>query len=161
MGKTQIDLTGDDAPVIDEIETEPTAADEPIAVDGAADDDVIDEDLDPLDKLPKSAVVNDDGSVTITLQKPVTLKLKKSGKIREKAYKHLTLHRMTGADIRAINAVTEEHRVVVSMARSTRIGQAIMNGLFDRMIDYDIMQAGQVLNHFLASGRTISTRGSG
>ncbi|RNC91108.1 MAG: hypothetical protein ED558_14230 [Oricola sp.] len=160
MGKTQIDLTND-APVIDEREEPIATSDAVIAEDAKPEDDVIDEDLDPRDQLPKGAVVNDDGSVTITLSRPVTLKTRKEGKVREKHFGTLTLHRMTGADIRAINGVAEEHRVVTGLARSTRTNQAVMNGLFDRMIDYDIMQAGQVLNHFLASGRTITTRVSG
>ncbi|WP_306050093.1 hypothetical protein [Oceaniradius stylonematis] len=159
MGKTQIDLTGE-AAVIEEQEPAIAETDTVIAEDGTADDDVIDEDLDPRDQLPKGAVVNEDGSVTITLSRPVTLKTRKAGKVREKHFETLTLHRMTGADIRAINGVADEHRVVTGLARSTRTNQAVMNGLFDRMIDFDIMQAGQVLNHFLASGRTISTHAS-
>ncbi|MCR9123005.1 MAG: hypothetical protein NXH91_12110 [Phyllobacteriaceae bacterium] len=160
MGKTEINLT-EDAPIIEEGEEPIETTDAVIAEDGEPEDDVIDEDLDPRDQLPKGAVVNEDGSVTITLSRPVTLKTRKAGKVREKHFETLTLHRMTGADIRAINGVADEHRVVTGLARSTRTNQAVMNGLFDRMIDFDIMQAGQVLNHFLASGRTITTRASG
>ncbi|MEE9926456.1 MAG: hypothetical protein PBV01_24400 [Brucella anthropi] len=42
---------------------------------------------------------------------------------------------------------------VVAFSRSTRISQAIMNVLYDRLDAADITAAAQVLSSFLASGR--------
>ncbi|WP_417423616.1 hypothetical protein [Hoeflea sp.] len=119
---------------------------------GAVDDGVIDEDVDPLDKLPKHAVKNADGSVTLPLYEEVTLQTRKDGKVRERVFTDLTFHRLRGADQRAIAAAEEKDMAVVSFARSTRINQAVMNALFDRLDASDINYAGRVLNHFLSSG---------
>lgn len=149
MGKTvSIDLDEDEergetaAAVVDE--------DRP-AVAAAAD--VVDEDADPLDRLPAHAVTNADGSVTLPLRFPRELQIKKLGKIRTERYDELTFHRLTGADQRAIAATSEDTMTVVAFARSTGLGQAIMNALYDRMDAADIAAGGQVLNSFLASGR--------
>jgi hypothetical protein len=125
--------------------------DGPVAID-QGEDGVIDEDVDPLDKLPRHAIKNDDGSVTLPLYREVTLKSKKDGKIRERVFKDLTFHRLLGADQRAIAAAEDKDMAVVSFARSTRINQAVMNALFDRLDASDINYAGRVLNHFLSSG---------
>lgn len=115
-------------------------------------DGVIDEDANPLDKLPKHAVKNDDGSVTLPLYEEVTLRTRKDGKVRERVFKDLTFHRLNGADQRAIAAAEDKDMAVVSFARSTRINQAVMNALFDKLDASDINYAGRVLNHFLSSG---------
>jgi len=132
-------------------ETEVINEDEPVIAQ-QVDDDVIDEDLDPLDQLPKTAVRNQDGSVTLHLSFPVTLKTKKNGNIRERVFKELTFNRLNGAAFRAVNAVAEEHQNVVALAKATGTNQAVMNALFDKMIDIDIANSGKVLNHFFATG---------
>ncbi|MBD8554920.1 hypothetical protein IFT84_10330 [Rhizobium sp. CFBP 8762] len=119
-----------------------------------ADTDIVNEDIDALDKLPDHAVRNLDGSVTLPLRFPVTIKSQKGGKITERRFEHLVFHRLVGADQRAIAAVADEHMAPVSFARSTRLNQAIMNALFDRMDVADIASGGQVLNHFLTNGPT-------
>lgn len=154
-GKATIDLTDDNDStdeelIIDEIEPAATSQDE----------DIVDEDLDPLDRLPKGARKNADGTVTLTLNFPVTMKTKKAGQVKERHYDTLTFHRLTGAHLRAIQAASPENQVVVSLAQSLRFNQAIMNALFDRMTDVDCMNAGQVVNHFFASGRTTGARAS-
>lgn len=116
------------------------------------DDGVIDEDANPLDKLPRHAVKNKDGSVTLPLYEEVTLRTRKNGKVRERVFKDLTFHRLVGADQRAIAAAEDKDMAVVSFARATRMNQAVMNALFDRLDAADIKNAGQVLNHFLSSG---------
>jgi hypothetical protein len=114
--------------------------------------DIIDEDANPLDKLPREAIRNDDGSVTLPLYYPKTLTTKKDGKVREREFASLTFHRLNGADQRAISAAEEKDLAVVSFARSTRFNQAVMNALFDKMDAADIANGGRVLNHFLTSG---------
>lgn len=127
--------------------------DAPVRAGEAAADDVVDEDVNPLDRLPPNAVTNQDGSVTLTLLYPRELQIRKLGKIRTDKYDKLTFHRLTGADQRAIAATSEEMMSVVAFARSTRISQAVMNALFDKMDGADIAAGGQVLNSFFATGR--------
>ncbi|MHC2481344.1 hypothetical protein [Rhizobium leguminosarum] len=141
----------------EDAETAKTAAvvdlDRPAALSGSTvDSEVIDEDVDPLDKLPKEAIRNADGSVTLPLFDKVTLRTKKDGKVKDRVFTELVFHRLVGADQRAIAAVSDEHQVVTSFARSTRLNQAIMNALYDKMDLADITRGGQVLNHFLKNG---------
>lgn len=146
MGKVVVDLDEDNAAgVVDE--------DAKVAATAELPADVVDEDVDPLDRLPPLAVTNADGTVTLPLKFPVELQIRKDGKIRVDCYFELTFHRLTGADFRAIGAVSEEMQTVVAIGRSARMSQAVMNALFDRMDAADIAAAGQVLNSFFATGR--------
>ncbi|MCV9907177.1 hypothetical protein OIV19_06030 [Brucella sp. HL-2] len=123
----------------------------PLALTGATADVV--EDIAESDRLPDNAVQNADGSVTLTLFYPQTLTVKKGDKVREENYEHLTFHRLNGADQRAIAAASDSMLNVVAFSRSTRISQAIMNVLFDKMDAADISAGAQVFSHFLGSGR--------
>lgn len=127
--------------------------DAPVAATVEVDADVVDEDIDPADRLPSHAKRNSDGSVTLPLHYPQTIRTKKDNKVREKIFAELVLHRLNGADQRAISSASDEMMAVVAIARSTRLNQAIMNALFDRMDASDLTAAGQVLNHFLGSGQ--------
>ncbi|RFC63603.1 hypothetical protein DYI37_11395 [Fulvimarina endophytica] len=128
-------------------------------VSSSEDEDVIDEDadLDPSDRLPKRAVQNSDGSVTLPLRFPRTLKTKKGGRVRERQFTDLVFHRLTGADQRAIAAASAESQDVTAFARSTRLNQAVMNALFDKMDIADVADGGRVLNNFFASGTRTRT----
>ena len=145
---------GDDDGVVDE--DAPAAA----SVSTALADDIVDEDadLDPADRLPKNAVRNGDGSVTLTLRYAQSIKSKRDGKVSERRFDQLVFHRLNGTDQRAIGAASEEMQGPVSFARSTRLNQAVMNALWDKMDLADISAAGQVLNNFFASGRTTGKR---
>ena len=123
----------------------------PVALTGAAADVI--EDIDPGDRLPDNAVQNADGSVTLKLQYPQKLKIKKGENVREENYEQLTFHRLNGADQRAIASASDSMLNVVAFSRSTRISQAIMNALFDMMDAADISAGAQVFSHFLGSGR--------
>ena len=105
--------------------------------------------------LPSHAVRNADGSVTLPLFYPVTLRFKKgtAGEIREEVFEQLVLHRLTGADMRAITAAERGSMTVVSIARSARLNEGKMNALFDRMDGADVSAAGQVVGFFLSGGR--------
>lgn len=173
MGKTQIDMTAaeDEAmaqgadPEGDAIDEEdgahaPGSADAVIAEDGARDDDVIDEDVDPADRLPRDAAVQADGSVKLPVLNPVGLRTRKGGKERTRRFEELHMHRLSGKDMRMIQSAASEAMIPTALACSMRINQAVANGLYDRLDAADITRAGQVLNHFLASGKTGGTRGS-
>lgn len=114
---------------------------------------VVNEDGGDTDKLPASAIVNDDGSVTLPLIEPVTITHRKDGKEKSVVYSSLTFHRLKGADIQAIAAASKEKDTVVTFARSTRMPQFVMNVLFDELDAADIVDGGKVINHFLTSGR--------
>lgn len=145
-GKTvKIDLDEDAGAVVDEDATVAAAV---------ADPDVVDEDANPLDRLPPHAFTNTDGSVTLPLKFPRELQVRKDGKTRTDRYDQLVFHRLTGADQRAIAAASDENTGAVAFARSTRLNQAVMNALFDKMDLSDITAGGQVLNSFFATGRT-------
>ncbi|MBN9232772.1 MULTISPECIES: hypothetical protein [Phyllobacteriaceae] len=148
-----IDLDEDQA---DSAAAAETVVDEdgPVPADAETDADVVDEDIDPLDRLPPHAKKNQDGSVTLPLKFPRDLQIRKNGKVRTDRYERLVFHRLNGADQRAIAAAKEDDMSVVAFARSTRISQAIMNALFDKMDGADIAAGGQVLNSFFATGRT-------
>lgn len=126
--------------------------DQPVAIGGKPDGDVIDEDTNPLDRLPEDAVRNSDGSVTLPLHYSVTLRTKKDGAVKERVFAQLIFHRLNGADQRAIAAAGDEHQIAVSFARSTRNNQAIMNALYDKMDLSDIARAGRVINFFVSNG---------
>lgn len=119
----------------------------------AADNDIVDEDIDPADRLPKHARKNADGSVTLPLMHPRQLTTRKDGKIRERKFEDLVMHRLTGADQRAIAGVSDDLTNVVAFARSTRMSQAVMNVLYDKLDMADINAMGQVLSHFFGSGQ--------
>lgn len=139
---------------IDLDEDNMTASGALIGVGSSKNENVIDEDDDSLDKLPRNAVKNTDGSVTLPLSFAVMLVTKKDGQVRERHYDKLTFYRLTGADMKAIANAGKEKDVVVTFARSTRIMQAVMDALHDKMDAADIVAAGQVINHFLSSGPT-------
>jgi len=106
------------------------------------------------DKLPKGASRNDDGSVTLTLLKPVDVQIRdQSGKVRTQAYDSLTFHHLTGADVRAIRAAKQGDENIIAFARATKISEAVMNRLFDKMHIADINGAGEVMASFLTPSR--------
>lgn len=140
-----IDLNEDDDRVVNE--------DAPVPLKAKLDADVVDEDINPLDKLPDTAVRNANGTITLPLRYPVTIRSKKDEKIRETRYADLTFHRLTGKDQRAIAAASDETQALVSFSQSTKINQAVMNALWDKMDLSDITNGGKVLNHFLNSGQ--------
>ncbi|MFD1792075.1 hypothetical protein ACFSE0_10545 [Ochrobactrum teleogrylli] len=143
-----LDVTDEVLPIKDVVVDEDNPAS--LALTAAAD---VIEDIDPNDRLPDRAIQNDNGSVTLPLLYPQKLTIKKDSKVREETYSELTFHRLNGADQRAIAATSEESTNVVAFSRSTKISQAIMNVLYDKLDAADITAAAQVLSSFLGSGR--------
>lgn len=105
--------------------------------------------------LPRRARRNEDGTVTLPLRDPVTLQIKSSaGGVRSETYAELTLHRLRGGDIRAIQSASVASQPVVLLARSAHIREAVMTALFDRMDAADIADASKVVNTFFENGPT-------
>jgi hypothetical protein len=105
-------------------------------------------------KLPKGAVRQADGSIILTLQHPcaITYRRKSDGAQREEELKQLHLHRLTGADMRAVSAASTEKNLVVALARSTRIMEGKMALFFDRMDGEDAVAALECVSSFLGNG---------
>lgn len=106
------------------------------------------------DPLPPGAARQDDGTVRYTLQYPCVVKYRRpSGDIREESVTELHLHRLTGADMRAVQAAKSDAGIVVAIARSSRINEAKMNLIFDRMDGADAAAVGGIVSDFLGTGR--------
>ena len=90
----------------------------------------------------------------LPLLTPVTLRYRRSSssETREETLAELHLHRLTGADMRAISAASKEAQAAVAIARSARISEAKFAAIYDRMDGADIGFAARVLEHFLGSG---------
>jgi len=115
---------------------------------------IINEDGDAGPGLPAEAKVNEDGSVTLTLKYPKQLTIRSgTGKVREETYVSLTFHRMTGADMNAIQATSSASATWLAFARLTRTKEAIMRHLFEIMDGYDIANGAAIIEYFLPSGR--------
>lgn len=140
-----------------------TIVDEEAPVVKSAQDDpeIVDEDVDvaPEDRLPKRAIRNADGSVTLPLKFPVTVKSRKAGKVRERKFDEFVLHRLTGVDRRLIAAASEEMMVAVALARMARLNQAVANRLDEKMDMADTNAVGQVLANFTSTGLKTGRRG--
>lgn len=119
-----------------------------------ADGKIIDETRDDVFQLPEGATQNADGTVTLRLQHPVTVKIKKAtGEIREEKYSSLTLRPFTGADLRAIQSTSAEMQNIVTFSRAAGIREVVMNSLYDRMNATDIIKAAEIMNAFITGGR--------
>ncbi|MFG1466824.1 hypothetical protein V5F77_28885 [Xanthobacter sp. DSM 24535] len=136
---------------LDEAKTAAGGASDTLDLDPAT---VVDEDADLGEALPKRAVQNGDGTITLPLRHPVTLRVRSTqGGERTEEHKALTFHRLLGADLRAITSAATASQPVVLLARSARIREAIMNVVYDKMDGADIADATAVVAHFFDDGR--------
>ena len=110
---------------------------------------------DGLPSLPPAARLQDDGSIILPLAHPVTLRFRKAGtdSVREESLAELHLRRLTGADMRAVAAASGGAGIMVTLARSARIGEAKFGAIFDRMDAGDVDDALNCVARFLGSGR--------
>ena len=125
------------------------------AAPAAADPDVVEiNEDDDGQGLPKHAAMQGDGSVLLPLRAPVTLRFRRGagGEVREETLASLHLHRLTGADMRAISAASKDAQAAVAIARSARISEAKFGAIYDRMDAADVGFAARVLEHFLSHG---------
>jgi hypothetical protein len=104
------------------------------------------------EKLPAHATELPDGRVVLPIKRPVTLKIKEgAGDVREQIYDTFTFHRLTGADMRAIQNAGK-NSATVAIARSVRIRPLIFDRLHDQMDGADVMSCAQVISYFLDNG---------
>jgi hypothetical protein len=115
---------------------------------------IADDGEDP-DALPPQALPQPDGSVILPLRFPVTMQFRRrsSAEVRTETTTELHFRRLRGEDLRAMMAASNETKAVVAIARSTRISEAMMKPLYDRMDGADAAAASQVVMHFLGNGR--------
>lgn len=105
------------------------------------------------EKIPERAVLNDDGSWTLPLLYPRSIKVSKGGVVTEVEYTELRFYRLTGADMRTILAASKETGDRVLMERSCRISSARMRALYEIMDAEDIADAQKICVSFLGNGR--------
>ena len=127
---------------------------EPAVSAAAADDGVVNV-ADGSERLPGNATLQANGSVELVLDYPVVLRTRdpKSGSITEERWEKFVMHRFTGADMRAIQAASNETRGQVAIARSAKIADQLARHVWDRMDGADIAAASEVAAYFLESGR--------
>lgn len=130
--------------------------DEAVALAPVTDDDVVPEDeTADIAVLPRGAVEQADGSVILTLDRPVTITFQRRDRgTRRETITALQFYRLTGKDLTEITNAAEKVRERVAFALSLRKNKAATNGIFDRMDAADIARAGRVLEYFLGSGPT-------
>ncbi|MFC5423587.1 hypothetical protein ACFPOB_29020 [Bosea eneae] len=100
-------------------------------------------------QLPARATLNDDGSVTLALVKPVTLTIRKGDSEKQETYAELTFRELTGADLRLVAQEKDEmKRTILTLARATGMTSIRMNVLFDRLAQRDVGGATAVIAYF-------------
>ena len=106
-------------------------------------------DAPPMD-LPPGAVLNDDGSVTLTLDYPTAIILRTAGAgavVRNEPVTQLVLRRLTGADVRKMIAAKNAN--TMALALSSGLGLAKLNMLQNVMDAADEAAAGIVVSELL------------
>lgn len=99
--------------------------------------------------LPRGAVRNEDGSVTISLDYPKSISIRAStGAVRQETFSELTFHRLTGADLNAFRSTAPEHQTVMLFTRATRTKHTVMSALFAKLDTADITRCSKVLDTF-------------
>ncbi len=111
------------------------------------------------DALPDNAVMQDDGTILLTLNYPVSLKWKTQGSdaVREDKHTTLTFHRLTGADVTAMLNNGNQSNAMVGMARSCRLPSGRFKAIYDRMDGGDAIAAARCLSFFLSPGSRKAT----
>lgn len=106
-------------------------------------------------ELPKGAVRQPDGSVVLAFAYPCAIKYRRRSDqaTREETLEQLHLHRLTGADMRAVTAASQDKMIVVAIARSARISEQKMGLFYDRMDAADAAAAMEIVSAFLGNGR--------
>ena len=105
------------------------------------------------EKLPKRAVRNDDGTITLPLRMPVTLTVKRPSQgAQSETFDHLTFHAMTGADLAQISVVSDENRGAALVARSAQEPLAVVVAMFRKMDARDARDAQVCAGFFISDG---------
>lgn len=101
----------------------------------------------PAMDLPAGAVQNGDGSVTLTLAYPKTLKFKTGDQVRQEPIETLMFHRVTGEAARKIIAAKDKS--TVGFAASARMTPARANLIVNALDAADGMAAAEVVTELL------------
>jgi hypothetical protein len=110
---------------------------------------VLNEAAPPLD-LPERAVLNDDGSVTLTFEYPCTIEYRMvgaAGVARSESFDHLVLNRLRGPDWRKI--VDAKNSTNTALARSAGLSPAKLDLLMKVMDSADMGAAQRVVAELL------------
>jgi hypothetical protein len=106
-------------------------------------------------ELPKAAVLAEDGSVTLKLKRPITVgTIEPGGAKGACVYAELTLHELTGADLRKLMSAKREDAPILMLQLSTRLTLHRARQLFDQMTQSDITALTRVIDFFDPDGRT-------
>jgi len=136
-----IDLTNDTKPATDDVVVLDTQ-------------DVVDADGDAATSgLPKNATVQNDGSIKLKLDYPVSLAVRRNGKTSDEAYDIFTLRRLTGQDLRKALSARQDLQPVILLSCCSGIPQLVAEKLFDKMDLSDIDAVSKVLDSFGKSGQ--------
>jgi hypothetical protein len=144
----RIDMTeGLDDAVVDETETETSGA-SGAALDAAV---VVEDGVEDEKKatLPKRAIRNDDGTISLPLTEPVHYKVRTARGEESVTLDRLTFHPLYGADLRIMAQQSDENKGPVAFARATRISTPRMKVIFDKLRERDVKAGGDIIT-FLA-----------
>lgn len=105
--------------------------------------------------LPSRAKLQPDGSVKLPLLFPKTLRYVRAGGevTKTEEFAELHMHRLTGADMRAIEAAGSGKMVSTGIGRSCRMELGKFNRVYDMMDAEDADAAGRVFAFFVGAGR--------
>ena len=120
-----------------------------------AEDELVAVEEDAAPELPKRAALQPDGSVMLTFRFPRMVKRSagNGAAVREETFEQLHMHRLNGADMRAISTAVEGSRAVVAIAKSSRLHEAVIKVLYDKLDAADANAASEVVGYFLDTGR--------
>jgi hypothetical protein len=94
------------------------------------------------DVLPLRAIRNANGTMTLPLAFPRT--------VRGQRFTELTFHRFTGADLNALAATSLRARAGVALARAMKIQAPVGKALFGQLDATDANDAGTIMHAFCA-----------
>jgi hypothetical protein len=104
--------------------------------------------------LPKHARLNDDGTVTLPLFVPQTIKYTSSvgGQVKEDTFTEFTMRRFNGGDMEIIQGAGGAQAANVAVAISAGISRPLFKVLAKKMDGADLQAAGDVVIYFLKNG---------
>lgn len=103
-------------------------------------------------KLPKGAELNEDGSITYTLQRPITLKFRKGEEEREEQLGAITLREPDGGDMMILDQVAGGVSRKLNMIANLSINPPRSIEHVKRIKARDFSNLVDVLDYFLGGG---------
>jgi hypothetical protein len=104
--------------------------------------------------LPKHAKLNDDGTVTLPLFVPTSIKYQAGagGVVKEDSFSEFTMRRFNGGDMEIIQSVSSSKSGYTAIAISAGIARPLFNVLAKKMDGADLQAASDVVIYFLKNG---------